>query len=358
MNLNKENLNKVYHTLSSFVDAAGSNGHNDRVFMNAEKGKLTFSYTQGDIICRYTIPNSSDETFSYLLRLRCIGEAARFRGDVDMSIADNIITFTDGVSFIKERVCNGSSDGSILQLIRNEENTITVKAKEFWEMIKCIKDVQRTPACSKGKPQLWMKYDCNKLTATNQTGTMIAKKTIPVTGRRDIKWAKMLIKKYIDLIRHIKNYDTVTLYLHPNCLEIESDCIYICVPFQYGCIADYKIDFSKNAASCFSLSIADTLAQLDILSALKSTTLHCKNGTDHKIHFEVKNGKNTISCSSPLAEYSGDDFDFQVNFNNFYELMKAVDKYSILTFKYSSGDRGIIFSSKDNSFQGIIAIEK
>ena len=75
MNLNKEKLNKAYRTLAAFVKTSSSGFNGKQIIMKAEKGLVTFKYKDGSVICHYSIPCDSNESFSYLVRLKCIGEA-------------------------------------------------------------------------------------------------------------------------------------------------------------------------------------------------------------------------------------------------------------------------------------------
>lgn len=354
MNLNKENLNKVYRTLASFIKASVSDINGDRILMKAENGKLTFMYNNSNIVCRCHIPCDSDETFSYRLRLRCIGAAVKFRGDADMSITDNVIKFSDGISAIKEKVSDAGANDSLPSLPHNEDNSITVNAQEFWKMMRTVKNIQHTSQGYKEMHQLWLKYSDNKLTAASETMGLIARKTITAAGKSDVIWSNVLNRKYIDLIQNVKDNECIRLYLHSTCFEIEADNIYMRILFQLGCIAKQKIDLNKTADSCFSLS-DDALNKLELLATLEAEELLCQSGSDQKIYFKVQNGKNHMSCSSPLFEYSGESFDFKVNFKKFHNLLKSLPDCSELTFKYSHNSGCIVFFSKDKSFYGAIA---
>ena len=170
----------------------------------------------------------------------------------------------------------------------------------------------------------------------------------------------MLVKRYIDLIQYVKDNDSMTLHFHPNCIEIESGDIYMCIVLQHGCIANYDIALDANSASKFSLMVKDTVDYLDELASIGTEKLFCKGRKDNKIRFEVEDGKNRILCSVPLFEHSGDAFDFQDKIlsnclqKNFYDLLNEVYDCSIMTFKYNPDDRGIIFFSEDKSFLGAI----
>ena len=355
MNLNKEKLNKAYRTLAAFVKTSSSGFNGKRIIMKAEKGLVTFKYRDGSVICHYSIPCDSNESFSYLVRLKCIGEATKFRGDVDVSVSNYLITFTDGTSSVTERVVDSWENEPYPPLVNNEENTITVNPAKFWKMLKCIKDIQYIPPQPDlVKNMLYLTCSEQRLTAVSMTGSFVAKKMISVTGNSQINWSGMLVKRYIDLIQYVKDNDSMTLHFHPNCIEIESGDIYMCIVLQHGCIANYDIALDANSASKFSLMVKDTVDYLDELASIGTGKLFCKGRKDNKIRFEVEDGKNRILCSVPLFEHSGDAFDFQVDFKNFYDLLNEVYDCSIMTFKYNPDDRGIIFFSEDKSFLGAI----
>ena len=377
MNLNKEKLNKAYRTIAAFVKTSSSGLNGSQIIMKAEKGVVTFKYEDGSVICRYSIPCNSNESFSYLVRLKCIGEATKFRGDVDLSISNHLITFTDGTSSVTERVGNSWENEPYPPLVNNEENTITVNPAKFWKMLKCIKDIQQMPQSTSDKNMLYLTCTGQQLTAVSMTGSFVAKKMISVTGNSQINWSGMLVKRYIDLIQYVKDNDSMTLHFHPNCIEVESGDIYMRIALLNGCIANYDIPLDTNSSSKFSLMVKDTLDYLDELASIGTGKLFCKGGKDNKIRFEVEvaktgkfsqdfrgkdnkirfeveEGKNRILCSVPLFEHSGDAFDFQVDFKNFYDLLNEVYDCSIMTFKYNPDDRGIIFFSEDKSFLGAI----
>ena len=355
MNLNKEKLNKAYRTLAAFAKTSSSGFNGKKIIMKAEKGLVTFKYRDGSVICHYSIPCDSNESFSYLVRLKCIGEATKFRGDVDVSVSNYLITFTDGTSSVTERVVDSWENEPYPPLVNNEENTITVNPAKFWKMLKCIKDIQPMPQSTSDKNMLFLTCTGQQLTAVSMTGSFVAKKMISVTGNSQINWSGMLVKRYIDLIQYIKDNDSMTLHFHQNCIEIESGDIYMCIVLQHGCIANYDIALDANSASKFSLMVKDTVDYLDELASIGTGKLFCKGRKDNKIRFEVEDGKNRILCSVPLFEHSGDAFDFQVDFKNFYDLLNEVYDCSIMTFKYNPDDRGIIFFSEDKSFFGVIA---
>ena len=179
MNLNKEKLNKAYRTLAAFVKTSSSGFNGKKIIMKAEKGVVTFKYEDGSVICHYSIPCDSNESFSYLVRLKCIGEATKFRGDVDVSVSNYLITFTDGTSSVTERVVDSRENAPYPELVNNEENTITANPAKFWKMLKCIKAIQYIPSQPDlVKNMLYLTYSEQRLLAGNPAGKAVLIPTV------------------------------------------------------------------------------------------------------------------------------------------------------------------------------------